>query len=72
MTDRIKRLHKLTEDTPYLPGADEYVITGEHTFEEIIFHMLSEISGSFEERREELKAIVDMCDSSDFYKKSQK
>lgn len=58
---RVKRLTKLVEGQPYVPGPKEYVISEENSFEEILFHVLSEIAGSSVERFEELEAILASC-----------
>jgi hypothetical protein len=62
---RVKKLQKLTEGEPYTPGPGEYVITEENSFEEILFHILSEIAGTPTDRLSELEAIVESCSCMD-------
>jgi hypothetical protein len=65
MSSRIKPLWTPEAGERYVVKEGEYVIKADNSFEEILFHMMGEISGSPEDRYDELEAILETIQMSE-------
>lgn len=65
MSSRIKPLWTPEAGERYVVKGGEFVIKADNSFEEVLFHMMGEISGSPEDRFDELQAILEAIQISE-------
>jgi hemerythrin superfamily protein len=66
MGSMVKPLWAPEEGQDYIFRSGEFVIKADNSFEEILYHMMGEMSGSPEDRFDELRAILETISMSEF------